>query len=126
MGEGTMTIYALQYLLSQNIKYDNFFKISGRYWLNNSFSYQIYDNSISCIRYIEFDSNVYTCFYKLSNDESFIWLDYLRNSEKEFINCMGYELIFAQFLKSLNKKICIVNNLGVNGYVSIDGNYIDV
>jgi hypothetical protein len=126
MGEGTMTIYALQYLLSQNIKYDNFFKISGRYWLNDSFSYQIYDNSMSCIRYIDFDYNVYTCFYKLSNDESFIWLDYLRNSEKEFINCMGYELIFAQFLKSLNRKICIVNNLGVNGYISIDGNYIDV
>ena len=127
MGEGTMTIYALQYLLSKNIEYDNFFKISGRYWLNDSFSYEFYDNSMPCIRYIHGDSNnVYTCFYKLSNHESFIWLDYLRNSEKNFVNCIGYEFIFAQFIKSTNRNTCIINNLGVNGYVSFDGNYIDV
>jgi hypothetical protein len=127
MGEGTMTIYALQYLLSQNIEYDNFFKISGRYWLNDSFSYEFYDNYMTCIRHINGDSNnVYTCFYKLSYYESLVWLDYLRNSENEFVNCMGYEFIFSQFLKSLNRKICIINNLGVNGYISVDGNYIDV
>jgi len=40
LGEGTMTIYALEYLIENNIEFDQFFKISGRYWLTNDFKYE--------------------------------------------------------------------------------------
>jgi hypothetical protein len=126
LGEGTMTIYALQYLLSQNIEYDNFFKISGRYWLNDSFSYQNYDNFMSCIRYgSSAKTNAYTAFYKLSNYESLCWLDHLRNSEKEITMPIHYEGFFLEFIKTLNKNICFLNHLGLSGYISVTGDYID-
>ena len=123
MGEGTMTIHALQYLLSHNIEYENFFKITGRYWLNDNFSYELYDNHVSCICPIE--NKVCTFFYKLSKDASLLWLDYLINSENEFMNCIGYESIFAEFTKKMNINSVIMNKLGVNGYVSVCGGYID-
>lgn len=131
MGEGTMTIYALQYLINKNIEYDNLFKISGRYWLNDSFSYELYDNSMSCIHCIGGDSNnVFTCFYKLSKVDSLLWQNYLKSSENKFINCIGFELIFGEFIKQsmtpTNKKIVVENKVGINGYVSICGSYIDM
>lgn len=127
MGEGTMTINALQYLLSNNIEFDNFFKISGRYWLNNTFSYELYDNYSSVIRHIGDNNYVFTCFYKLSKDASLLWLDYLINSENEFVNCMNYESIFAEFFKKMNiNDTVITNNLGVNGNIAVCGTHINV
>lgn len=127
MGEGTMTINALQYLLSNNIEFDNFFKISGRYWLNNTFSYELYDNYSSVIRHIGDNNYVFTCFYKLSKYASLLWLDYLINSENEFINCMNYESIFAEFFKKMNiNDTVITNNLGVNGNIAVCGTHINV
>jgi hypothetical protein len=128
MGEGTMTMYALQYLNDNNIGYDNLFKISGRYWLNDTFLYKLYDNFLTCTHRIGGDiNNVFTCFYKLSKDDSRFWLDYLKNSENDFINCIGFEVIFAKFIKSLkNKNVIIENKVGINGYVSICGSYIDM
>lgn len=128
MGEGTMTILALQQLAANNIEYDNLFKISGRYWLNDTFSYELYNNSMSCTHCINGDiNNMFTCFYKLSAEDALGWLDYLSQSEDKFINCVGFELIFAEFNKKLgDKRIIIKNKVGINGYVSVCGSYIEM
>jgi hypothetical protein len=126
MGEGTMTIIALQYLVENNIKFDKFFKISGRYWLNDTFNYELYNNIISNIHRINNNNdNVFTCFYNLSNDMTKEWLEYLLNSENDFINCIGYENIFANFLKGKDIKN-IDNKVGINGYVTVCGSFIDM
>jgi len=131
MGEGTMTICALQYLIDNNIEYDNLFKISGRYWLNDSFSYELYNNSMSCIHCIGGDyNNVFTCFYKLSKEDVFLWYDYLKNSENKFINCIGFEYLFGEFITQctspINKLFIDDIKIGINGFVSICGSYIDM
>jgi len=131
MGEGTMTVIALQYLFNNNIEFDNLFKISGRYWLNDGFKYELYDNNLTCIHCIHCihndRNNVFTCFYKLSKNVANQWLDYLINSENDFMNCIGFEIIFANFLKFVDFDIVFIENkVGINGYVTVCGSFIDM
>jgi hypothetical protein len=127
MGEGTMTIIALQYIFNNNINFDYLYKISGRYWLNDNFNYNLFDNNLSCIHNIYNNTNnVFTCFYKLTNKMTYDWFQFLLNSEDDFINCVGYEVIFAKFLINYNNNIIIENKIGINGYVTVCGTYIDM
>ena len=43
LGEGTMTIEAIHYIIQNDIQFDNLFKISGRYWLSDNFNYINFD-----------------------------------------------------------------------------------
>jgi len=127
MGEGTMTTIALQYIFNNKIGFDYLYKISGRYWLNDNFNYSLFDNNLSCIHQIDNNSNnAFSCFYKLTNKMTYDWFYFLLNSEDDFINCIGYEVIFAKFLKKFNDNIFIRNKIGINGYVTVCGTYIDM
>jgi len=126
MGEGTMTILALQFLINNNVEFDNLFKISGRYWLNHGFDYLLYHHSLSCVHKINNDNtNMLTCFYKLSKELTVEWLQYLIDSEADFVHCVGYEVIFAKFLKNKTVKL-IENKVGINGYIAVCGTLIDM
>jgi hypothetical protein len=128
MGEGTMTMFGLDFLLNNNIEFDNLFKLSGRYWLNDNFNYNFYDNNFSsvCKIYDNFES-VFTCLYKLNKEMTKNWLEYLKSSENDFINCVGYENIFGSFTKSqkMENYLFMVRPLGLNGFISICNEYID-
>lgn len=127
MGEGTMTILALNHLFQNNIMFDNIFKISGRYWLNDIYNYQLYNNNYTCVHKINNDpTNAFTCFYKLSKLDAISWLDFLIKSENDFTHCVGFEIIFANFLKTINDVKYIDNAVGINGYVTVSGDYIDM
>lgn len=131
MGEGTMTIVALQYINDNHLIFDNLFKCSGRYWLNDKFDYEFYDNNISCVRKINNDpNNVFTCFYKLSRKLTGKWLSTLLSSESEseFLRCTGYEVMFAKFINSSYEETIysIPIKVGINGYVTVCGTYIDL
>jgi hypothetical protein len=128
MGEGTMTTLALQFLFQNNIEFDSLFKISGRYWLNDSFNYEIYNNLLPCVHKINNDdNNAFTCFYKIPREIASKWLEYLLNSESDFVQCVGFEVMFAKFLKTINQEIKIIENkIGINGYVTVCGTFIDM
>lgn len=128
MGEGTMTILALKFLFENNIEFDSLFKISGRYWLNDVFNYELYNNSFPYIHRINNDeNNAFTCFYKLPREIANKWLDYLLNAESDFVQCIGFEVMFARFLKTFDEEIRIIENkVGINGYVTVCGSFIDM
>ena len=126
LGEGTMTKYAVEYILNHNIEFDHLFKISGRYWLNDHFNYQEFDNEYSVIHYINNDfSNAFTALYKLPKKLVFDWLFFLQNADNLFFNCIGYEIIFAIFIKKYTE-IKKINKVGISGYVSGFGNYMEM
>jgi len=127
MGEGTMTMLALQQLADNNIKYDNLFKISGRYWLNKNFFYDIFDNSYSCTCPIDDDkNNMLTSLYKLTYAHSLAWLEYLKKCEYRFARCASYEAIFAAFVNSLDiRQRYFLHRMGVSGYISVSGTYVE-
>ena len=45
LGEGTLTIKALEYIFNNKIMFDNLFKISGRYWLSDNFDFNNFNNN---------------------------------------------------------------------------------
>ena len=125
LGEATLTVKAIEYLLDNNIRFNNLFKISGRYWLNDNFDYSKFDNNNIVVRYINpRNPIVSTVLYKIPSDIIKELFYFLINSEDELINCIGYEMIFTSFIKTYNDCKIIKDKIGVNGYISIDGCYI--
>ena len=129
LGEGTMTIYALNYLFQNNIEFKNFFKISGRYWLNDKFNYNTHDSDTINVQYEPNFCN--TAFYKLPYSISKLWYQYLLQSMDRFLNCDGYEQIFSSFINGIEQnkdtKELLINcvPMGVSGHVSICGGYLE-
>ena len=148
LGEGTMTIKALEYITNHIIpdittKYNisieniNLFKISGRYWLTDNFDYNKFiapSNAPSNAVFKQIDNNpnnIFTALYKLpalliTNLYKFL-TD--KNNISRMRQCIGYEVLFADFVKEIsnivNTKYIIkyIDPIGLTGYVAIDGSY---
>ena len=122
LGEGTMTIFGIRSLLKRNIEWNNFFKITGRYWLNEDFDFEKFNHNYSMIKCIENDKkNVYTCFYKLNRSVLIRWYYYLQKQDPEFKNCVNYEIIFGKFLEKIHENKKFISKLGISGFVATTG-----
>jgi hypothetical protein len=125
LGEGTMTICANKFLQENNIQYDNLFKISGRYSLTDRFDYEKFNNDKIVIKYIANDiTNCNTSLYKLPRPVYKEFVEFLLNNEKLMHDCMGYECIFALFLKN-RENINIIDPIGVCGHIAVGPDYCD-
>ena len=124
LGEGTMTIAAIKYIKENNIEYDNFFKITGRYWLSNSFNYENFCNTDVVVYLIHGNvHNACTSLYKLHKNNIESLYNFLIHNMNLMINCIGYEVLFAMFLNSVsNNKIINLNKIGVSGYIAVSKN----
>jgi hypothetical protein len=128
LGEGTMTIAALQYLTDRKIKYDNFFKISGRYYLSEDFLYENFKNNDIIIKYINDDTNnVFTALFKLPYKSLVNFKTYLENNIYQMEDCIGYENLFAKFIieegKTKECSIKIINPIGLKGHLSVSTDF---
>jgi hypothetical protein len=129
LGEGTMTIHALNYLYNNNIHFNNLFKISGRYWLNDNFNIELYNNNKTVIHKInDNNNNFFTCFYKLNKNYTYKWLHFLTQNKLFLLNGhIGFENVFANFINQYEySDIIFINKVGINGYVSVCGTFIDM
>lgn len=125
--EGTMTFYALQFIIEQNIKFDNLIKISGRYYLSEKFNYDNFNNNKIIIKYIDNNvDNVFTALYKLPYQYLLKFKEFLINNNNNMLNCIGYEVLFAEFIKQINQNNENINNyqiIGLAGYVSVSNDF---
>ena len=127
LGEGIMTMYAIEYIQNNNINYDNFFKITGRYWLSDNFNYNNFYNNEIVIHYINNDiNNTCTSLYKLDKCNVVDFYNFLSSNMDLMFQCIGYEVLFALFLKlPKNNNIIHLNKIGVNGYISVSNDFAD-
>jgi len=127
LGEGTMTIVALNYLFQNKIDFKYLFKLSGRYALTDKFNYEIYDNNNILAQYYCDNFYASTILYKLPYDVTKLWLIFLNNSMELFLRCEGYERIFSLFLSTIkpNDRVIDCKTLGVCGNVSVSGGYVE-
>ena len=64
-------------------------------------------------------NNVFTALYKLPKSSSFNFIKFLESKINDMKNCIGYEILFAIFIKTENKNIKMLDPIGLDGYVSI-------
>lgn len=143
LGEGTMMIAALEFLLKNNIDFDNLFKITGRYWLNENFIYSNFENeelifnndhitSILIKRNREMVSisntpQVVTAFYKITRPSAVQLLGFLLDNVDQMKLGMQYEKLIGYFLYLFKKvnKISYKKCIGVSGHIAIDGSLLN-
>lgn len=121
LGEGTMTIEAINYIIKNNILFDNFFKISGRYWLSDNFNYINFNNNDIVIHNLNNDKhNTCTALYKIHETNVIDFHNFLISITELMLQCICYEVLFAIFLNlPKNNKVIHMNNYGINGYVAV-------
>ncbi len=123
LGEGTQTMYALDYLLNNNIAFTNLFKISGRYYLSEKFDYLQFQNNNIVVKKIN-ESNIFTAFYKMPYNEINSFLTFLKNNISDMNKCEAFEFIVSKFINT-KKNTKYIKNTGLRGYVSHDGSLYD-
>jgi|UniRef100_A0A6C0D5V1 hypothetical protein len=125
LGEGTLTIQAFLYINENNICYSNLFKISGRYWLNDNFDYNIFNNEMLIFKKIN-DNNISTVLYKFPHYIQEYLHAFLKDNYDNMNNFIGYETLFSNFLKSIKSNNTILfDKLGVSGYVTVCGSFYE-
>jgi hypothetical protein len=118
LGEGTMTIKALQYIQQLNLEYNYLYKISGRYWLNNNFKIENIQNNV--FKKINNDTNnIFTALYKIDKEIVNKLLYFLVNNVENMKKCIGYEVLMAHFVKNIDKNL--VDIIGISGFVTVCG-----
>jgi hypothetical protein len=112
--EAALTIEALKCI---NIEeYDNVFKISGRYHLNDSYRESIFEEKLSIFKLS--GGSYCTTLYKINKKDYDL---YIKTLDKAFESGKMYEIVFFDAFFKIAKEI---DNLGVSGEVSVDGNHI--
>ena len=112
--EASLTIEALKCI---NIEeYDNVFKISGRYRLNDSYRESIFEEKLSIFKLS--GGSYCTTLYKINKKDYDL---YIKTLDKAFESGKMYEIVFFDAFFKIAKE---VDNLGVSGEVSVDGNHI--
>jgi hypothetical protein len=123
-----MTINAINFIIKQNIDFENIFKISGRYQLNEHFNYEQYEND-KCVVRIEKSANfwqnnyfVCTCLYKLHKNYFIEFRNHLINNMCQFKKNEEYETICCYFFMLNNEIYVNLKTLGITCYIAPTGN----
>ena len=125
LGEGTMTIRAINYIISNNIQFDNLFKITGRYWLSDNFNYNNFDNDKIVVTNI-CGVSTNTSLYKLNKKYVDNFYEFLFSNIDNMCKCIGYETLFSSFLKTVDaSSIVALNKIGVNGFISVSNDFVN-
>lgn len=121
LGEGSMTIEALSYIEKLGLEYENFYKISGRYHLNENFIYENFNNDKAVV--LEFcPQNFLTVFFKIPHRLVGDLKNFLIAHIEDMCRCIGYEVLFGGFIQQHNpEEVMLVKAIGVQGFVSVCG-----
>jgi hypothetical protein len=110
--------------------FKNFFKISGRYSINNTFNFNNYDNEHNIFKKNDkvLDRDYYyTCFYKLNTNilnEYFISLQNLIDNKNLYEN--SYSDLEVILPRLFIDRISLVENLGITQRIAILDNFEDI
>jgi hypothetical protein len=119
-GELAKTKKVFEYILQNGISFSRFFKISGRYFLNDSFSERNFSKTSFTFRIPFPNSSCHpTVLYSVSYSNRETFLEQMIELEKEIEHCKdwpGYENLMPP---KMNPKQC-TPCCGVSGYVGFD------
>lgn len=103
-------------------EYDNIYKLSGRYWLNDNFNYSFWDNDDTIFFADQkYNGNISTVFYKINMKQYNQWINLLK-----YICNTTQVIAIEQIFKENMTDYININNVGVMGFMSYDGLYYEV
>ena len=122
LGETSIMLESIKILKNKNYKY--LFKISGRYYLNDQFKYEDYNNNYNIFSYWDNSIESYcTIFYKINFNDIFLLENILLESMNDLENMESIEICMWKYF---NKNISILNNLNISGCLSTEGYVVNV
>lgn len=128
LGENTLIIKAIDYLNNNNIEYSNFYKISGRYFLSDTFDYNNFKNEKIIVKNINNDkNNVITSLFKIPKKNLNEYYLFLINNYQMMIQCIGAEVLFAMFLNKMNyENVNSLESIGVTGNIAVSNDFCEM
>jgi hypothetical protein len=123
-GERSYLLFSFELLNYLNlINLENIFKLSGRYYLDDNFSYDMYDNKNDVIKIVDekiWKNAAVSCLFKIHIHNINAFKSLLLNYQENFEKGMSSENFMYDytFTSMKNKHI---NNLGCSGIISING-----
>jgi glycosyltransferase involved in cell wall biosynthesis len=116
-GEAVILLEGMKYI--KKYYYKNIFKISGRYYLNNLFDYQKFNNSYNIFSlWDNSNKSLCTIFYKINMYSLEIFKEKLFNSLPFLETGNSIEWIIYNFFSD---HIIIFDKLNISGYLSTEG-----
>lgn len=128
-GEAHLVLKGFELLNKQKININYFFKISGRYFLNDTFQFEHFDNDYNCFKLWDNNYDSYSSlFYKIHGKYISILKYILMNHLKDLAQGSCLEMILGKYMKQyLNHYyIQIINKINVSGYLSTEGYYFNL
>jgi hypothetical protein len=119
--------YALCVIKNYNIKFNNFFKITGRYIINNNFVYDMYAKTFKNENIFKKNNSIkdrlyyYTCFYKISQNNFNEYIDKVNELYNELVLKLYeniYNTIDLEFLLPSQLQFKEIDDLGITQYIS--------
>jgi|694.fasta_scaffold00020_3 hypothetical protein len=124
LAEATQTHLVIEYLTKNKISCKNFFKISGRYALNQNFNFSFYDNDKNIGRIQPCMSTYFlTSFYKLNSETLPKLNNMILNNLKALQNGIPYEEFFRVFMSSCDNVEYLQVAIGIDEYISVNGEH---
>lgn len=119
LGEAHLLLEAIEKIINLKKKYKNIFKLSGRYFLNNSFNFDLFNNDKNIFTNWD-NSNLSYCtiFYKINMNDIYFFKYALLNSLEDLNDEKSIEYCIY---KNFNKNIYVVNKVNISGYLSTEG-----
>ena len=122
LGEVAQTLEAVEFIKSLDLKFNNFFKITGRYHLTENFEIDRFNNDKFIVKKIDNDiNNVITSLYKVPYkyfENYFNFLKEVTNNKKKY--ALGIEKNYANFLLRENQlEKDYIDHLGIFSIVSV-------
>ena len=110
----------LKYLIDNNLKFNNIFKLSGRYLINSSFNINNFNNNYNVFKKnteILDREYIFTCFFKICfNDIEYIY----DLNKKLIIDISGKKIDIETFLyKNIKNNKILITNLGITQNISV-------
>mgnify|MGYP001474091361 CR=1 FL=1 len=119
MGTKIQMSKGLEYIINNNITFDNLITIAGRYYLNENFNYEYFNNDKLIFKRDKFGTPT-TTLCKIPHNIINNLLNHLYSHNDNKNGNIGYEILIKNFINNY-ENIIFLNTIGISGFVSTNG-----
>ena len=119
VGEANLLLEGIEKIMSLKKEYKNIFKLSGRYFLNNHFNIDLYNNNKNIFsKWDNSDKSYCTIFYKINFNQIYDFKCSILNSMENLNKKISIEECIYTYFK---KDISIIEKLNISGFLATEG-----